>query len=74
MKPESRILTSSEGWNIDIDNQSETKPASAGVAGRVTKGGCYLAGTWRWKAAVPLLAPGDTAAIFRLKNGFVKIN
>jgi len=25
-----------------------------------------LAGTWRWKAAVPLLAPGDTAAIFRL--------
>ena len=27
----------------------------------------YLAGTWRWKAAVPLVAPGDTADIFRLK-------
>jgi len=25
-----------------------------------------LAGTWRWKAG-PLLAPGDTAAIFRLE-------
>ena len=30
----------------------------------------YLAGTWRWNAAGPLVAPGDTADIFRLKLGF----
>ena len=35
----------------------------------LTWGRSYLAGTWRWKAAVPvpLVAPGDTADIFRLK-------
>ena len=33
----------------------------------------YLAGTWRWKAAGPLVAgPGDTADIFRLEIGCVK--
>ena len=30
----------------------------------------YLAGTWRWNAAGPRAAPGDTADIFRLKLGF----
>ena len=38
-------------------------------SGIMTAAGSYLAGTWRWKAAVPvpLVAPGDTADIFRLK-------
>lgn len=52
--------------------QARLKEANWKVAGWWLVEG-YLAGTWRWKAAGPLVAgPGDTADIFRLEIGCVK--